>query len=329
MISPGGAAGALRRAAAALMAGELVAFPTETVYGLGGDALQASAVDAIYDLKGRPRNHPVIVHVAADADLAQWASHVPSVAHELIERFWPGPLTLVLERAAHVPARVAAGAATIGLRSPRHPVAQALLREFVASGGRGIAAPSANRFGRVSPTTAQHVVDEFGPGLLVLDGGPCPIGIESTIVDLSRYRTLGAVLLRPGSIGAADLATVLGTEPRAPDLAAPRASGSLAAHYAPRTPLRLCTHEEVQAAAAGVAVWAFGAKPSGSAATWRVAPNDAAQYATALYATLRELDALAAAAIWLERPPENAAWTAIHDRLRRAQTGSGGVGTET
>jgi L-threonylcarbamoyladenylate synthase len=326
VVVPGGDAGAIASAAGRLRAGGLVAFPTETVYGLGADAGNDAAVEAIYRIKGRPASHPVIVHVPADTDLSAWASEVPRVAQALIERYWPGPLTLILHRAAGVGARVSAGQESIGLRSPDHPIAQALLEEFCAGvSKRGIAAPSANRFGRISPTTAGHVREEFGDELMILDGGPCRVGIESTILDLSRYRTLGAVLLRPGGISAMALAELLGAPPRSPDASAPRVAGSLAAHYAPRTTLRLCDAAALRDVPESVAVWAFGDAPTARALPWRVAPDDAARYAHELYATLRELDASGATEIWVESPPDVPAWTAILDRLSRAQSGSGAV----
>lgn len=213
----------IQQAATILESGGLVAFPTETVYGLGADAENPEAVARIYAAKGRPANHPVIVHLAPEADIAYWATEIPEQAHRLIAAFWPGPLTLILKRATHIPDAVSGGQDSIGLRCPSHPVAQALLRAFKKGKG-GIAAPSANKFGHVSPTTAQHVLDEFGggPGNLVeciLDGGQSEVGIESTIVDLSRIATRGPVLLRPGRITAAQIAAVIGVLPVATDAA--------------------------------------------------------------------------------------------------------------
>ncbi|NLC37325.1 MAG: threonylcarbamoyl-AMP synthase, partial [Alcaligenaceae bacterium] len=237
---------ALQSAATRLLQGSLVAFPTETVYGLGADAENPAAIARIYQAKGRPSNHPVIVHIAPEADLDYWARSVPAAARALTQAFWPGPLTLILPRAPGIPAAVSGGQNSIGLRCPSHPVAQELLRRFAAlKGGQGgVAAPSANKFGQVSPTQAEHVRNEFpeldDTALLVLEGGPSQVGIESTIVDLSRLEEgVGPVLLRPGHITAEDLAAVLGVMPSRPDQAAPRVSGSLKAHYAPRTPLTL------------------------------------------------------------------------------------------
>jgi len=234
----------IAHAAERLEAGGLVAFPTETVYGLGGDAESPDAVARIYAAKGRPATHPVIVHLSPAADPAYWVSELGADARQLIEAFWPGPLTLILKRAAHIPDAVSGGQDSVGLRCPSHPVAQALLSAFKGGQG-GIAAPSANRFGHVSPTTAQHVREEFGSSVEVLDGGPCEVGIESTIIDLSRGF---AALLRPGHITPRQIADVLGVAPRLPDgsdATAPRASGTLKAHYAPRTPLALLTLDDI------------------------------------------------------------------------------------
>ncbi|ONE18661.1 L-threonylcarbamoyladenylate synthase, partial [Burkholderia pseudomallei] len=239
---------AIEDAAARLDAGELVAFPTETVYGLGADAQNPAAVARIYAAKGRPANHPVIVHLAPGSDPGYWVEALPADAKKLIDAFWPGPLTLILKRATHIPDAVSGGQDSVGLRCPSHPVAQALLRAFDArrGGHGGVAAPSANRFGHVSPTTAQHVRDEFGDAVHVLDGGPSDVGIESTILDLSRGFP---ALLRPGHVSPRQIADVLGVAPRLPDgsdATAPRASGTLKAHYAPRTPLALAAFERLE-----------------------------------------------------------------------------------
>ena len=231
----------IQEAAALLDAGQLVAFPTETVYGLGGDAENPEAIARIYAAKGRPSNHPVIVHLAPGSDPAYWVEALSDDAQKLIDAFWPGPLTLILKRAAHVPAAVSGGQDSVAIRCPSHPVAQALLTAFSAlrEGHGGVAGPSANRFGHVSPTTAQHVRDEFGASVHVLDGGVANVGIESTILDLSRGFP---ALLRPGHVSPLEIADVLGVMPRLPDgsdASAPRASGTLKAHYAPRTPLSL------------------------------------------------------------------------------------------
>ena len=328
----------IAQAAGLLEQGRLVAFPTETVYGLGADAENPRAVAAIYEAKGRPSDHPVIVHVAAGADLAHWAQDVPPEAFKLVQAFWPGPLTLILKRAAGIPAAVSGGQDTVGLRSPAHPVAQALLQAF--KGGRGgVAAPSANRFGRVSPTTAQHVIDEFGappegPLAAVLDGGASEVGIESTIVDMSRMATHGPVLLRPGRVTPQQIEAVIGVAPAAPDKAAPRASGTLEAHYAPVAPVVLL-------AAADVAPWIAKLSARGRrAALLRRSRGGAAfphevvvremqpepdEYARQLYAALRALDRERPEVIIVESPPASPDWAGVNDRLRRAAFGSVGV----
>ncbi len=335
---------AIVSAAARLAAGELVALPTETVYGLGADATSPDAVKKIFAAKGRPADHPLIVHLAKDASIGPWTDQPPATANRLISRFWPGPLTLILKKSARIPMLVTGGQDTVGLRCPAHPVAQALLHEFAKVGSGLIAAPSANRFGHVSPTTAQHVRDEFGAKLLILDGGPCKVGIESTILDLSRARP---VLLRPGAISREDLAEVLGEMPQSRDdptidADAPRVSGSLAAHYAPMTPLRLVASaalnaemEALLAAGQRVAVLAFATKPrlkpspagvgvrNARPLVWITAADDAAGYAQNLYANLRTLDAAATSVILVETPPIAAPWEAVNDRLGRAATGSG------
>lgn len=322
-------------AAARLLAGELVAFPTETVYGLGADAENADAVTRIYAAKGRPANHPVIVHVAPGADLHYWASEVPVQAQRLIDAFWPGPLTLILPRVAGRGDTVSGGQNSIGLRCPSHPVAQALLRAFAAakpSGQGGVAAPSANKFGQVSPTHAEHVRTEFpaevARGMPVLDGGPSEVGIESTILDLSRLsQGVGSVLLRPGHITPAQIEAVLREPVRMPDGAAPRASGTLKAHYAPHTPLELISKQRVNDLAHGVdlpdgriAIVAFDAAPAelDTRMDWHTVGNDPARYAQSLYAMLRDLDRRGYARILVQSPPTDAAWRAVNDRIGRA-----------
>ena len=321
---------AVAEAARRLHAGELVAFPTETVYGLGADATNPEAVAKIFALKGRPEKHPLIVHIADPLAIALWARHVPAAAATLAARFWPGPLTLVLAKSARVPAAVTGGQDTVGLRCPSHPVAQELLREFARIGSGGVAAPSANRFGHVSPTTAQHVREEFGGDLFVLDGGACEVGLESTIVDLSR----GApVLLRPGAISRRDIESVLGIAPAERDAAAPRAPGTLAAHYAPRTPLALLDPRALEAEmakASDVAVLAMHTKPPGATVVaWITAPADPLRYGHDLYANLRELDRQRATQILVEAPPALPGWEAVNDRLKRAAAGTDGLGDET
>ena len=318
----------IERAAAILRAGGLVAFPTETVYGLGADAANPAAVAKIFAAKGRPQDHPLIVHLADVAQLPLWAAEIPPAAQQLAAAFWPGPLTLVLKRAASVPDCVTGGQATVGLRIPGHPVALELLRAFAGEdGGRrysGVAAPSANKFGRISPTTAEHVRAELGAALdCVLDGGECEVGIESTIVDLSRG---GAVLLRPGQITPSEIAAVLGAEVGSPDAAAPRAPGALDSHYAPRTPLYIVPAAELPARLAAlrgrkVAVLARAEAPPGlHEVHWQSAPRALAGYAHELYASLRRLDALGCELILVEAPPAAPGWQGVNDRLNRASS---------
>lgn len=315
-------------AARRLQAGGLVAFPTETVYGLGADAANPDAVAKIFALKGRPADHPLIVHFADPLGLPQWARDVPASAMTLAARFWPGPLTIILRKSARVPAAVTGGQETVGLRCPSHPVALELLREFARIGSGAVAAPSANRFGHVSPTTAQHVREEFGGDLMVLDGGPCEVGLESTIVDLSRGSPM---LLRPGAITRRDIEAVLGVAPAERDAAAPRASGTLEAHYAPRTALTLADAAAIaaQAGDAGVAVLALRARPAeAKTAAWIAAPADPMRYGHDLYANLRALDRSGARRILIEAPPPLAAWEAVNDRLKRAAAGTAALDDE-
>ena len=319
-------------AAAAWAAGELVAFPTETVYGLGARADDDVAVVRIFSAKGRPLDHPLIVHLA-DADAAaffcrQW----PPLAQRLVAAFWPGPLTVIVPRAAGVAQASAAGQATIGLRCPSHPVAQALLRAAAARGVPGVAAPSANRFGRLSPTSAAHVVADMGALCWVIDGGPCTLGIESTIVDCSRDRP---VLLRPGTLAQADIEAVLGRPLAARDAAAPRAPGTLEAHYAPRARLRLMPSAALQDALECLASTPPGAGPQAlrlavysrqpvaahGVATHRTMPDCAVRAAHELFAVLRQFDAAGARLIWVEAPPAGADWDGVRDRLARAAAG--------
>ncbi|MGH8737467.1 MAG: L-threonylcarbamoyladenylate synthase [Burkholderiales bacterium] len=313
----------LRRAAEILRAGGLVAFPTETVYGLGADASSEAALHRLYAVKRRPADHPVIVHFASAEDAFVWAREVPETARRLAARFWPGPLTLILKRSSRAGDFVTGGQDTVGLRVPSHPVAQALLREFgsEASGRRfsGVAAPSANVFGRVSATSARHVKEDFPAGVdFVLESEAGDVGIESAIVDLSHGR---AVLLRPGAITVAMLEEALGGPVAAADAGAPRAPGRLERHYAPNTPLRLVAPHamdaEIARAAEAVAVLAFS-RPDERAARWLRMPRDPRGYAHRLYAALRELDAAGCARILVEEPPRDAAWDAVRDRLKRA-----------
>ena len=293
-----------------------MAFPTETVYGLGADASNPAAVARIYRVKGRPANHPVIVHIGDAGQLERWAREVPEHARKLAARLWPGPLTLVLKRALGVGDYLTGGEDTIGLRVPGHPVALEVLGQF----GGGIAAPSANKFGCISPTTAAHVRSDLGKEIdLILDGGPCEIGIESTIIDLSRDRP---VLLRPGRIGTEEIAATLGVKPEPRDRGAPRAPGTLESHYAPRKPLRLVAIEQWERGAwQNCAVLCFRARPVGDKnAVWIRASTDPQRYARDLYSSLRALDASGCDEILVEEPPASAEWAAVRDRLLRARS---------
>lgn len=309
----------VQEAVAVLKRGGLVAFPTETVYGLGADASNPAAVARIFEVKGRPSTHPVIVHIAHTGQLERWAREVPEAARKLAARFWPGPLTLVLKRAPGVGDGLTGGQDTIGIRVPGHPVALELLRQF--SGG--IAAPSANKFGHISPTTAEHVRSDLGDEVdLILDAGPCEIGIESTIVDLSRDRP---VLLRPGRVTTEEIEATLQVETGPRDRSAPRAPGTLESHYAPRTPLRLVAgrewEERVRRARQNCAVLCFRARPAGKkCATWIRASTDPQRYARDLYSNLRALDASGGDEILVEEPPASAEWSAVRDRLARARS---------
>jgi L-threonylcarbamoyladenylate synthase len=305
----------IRKAAEILRAGGLVAFPTETVYGLGADASNAKAVARLYATKGRPADHPVIVHFGSAEEAFMWARSIPQSAKKLAARFWPGPLTLILKRSTLARDFVTGGQDSVGVRVPSHPIAHQLLDLF----GGGVAAPSANRFGMVSPTTAAHVRADLGEEVeLVLEGGPSSVGIESTIVDLSGE---APALLRPGAITKDQLKNILGAEisERTPD--APRHPGSLERHYAPRTPLRLVpAHDldrEISLLRAGVAVLAFS-RPDERVDYWIRMPRDPEAYAQRLYAALRELDGAGCEAILVEAPPQGPEWAAVGDRLRRA-----------
>ena len=313
----------IARAVTTLRAGGLIAFPTETVYGLGADAGNAEAVKKVFAAKGRPHDHPLIVHIASAAQLADWARDVPFAAQTLAKKFWPGPLTLILNRVQSVSDLVTGGQDTVALRVPSHPLAQALLQAF----GGGMVGPSANRFGRVSATTAEHVRQEFGDAVdCVLDGGPCDVGIESTIIDLSGAQP---TLLRPGSITAAQIESELGLMLAAPDAQSPRAPGTLARHYAPRTPVMLVNNhasgliDELARSFARqgkrVAVLARTARqPMIDGLVWIAAPEAPSGYAHDLYANLRQLDAAGCAVILVEALPPAIEWAAVRDRLGRA-----------
>ena len=315
---------AVREAVAALRAGQLIGLPTETVYGLAADARNPQAVARIFAAKGRPADHPLIVHLASADEIDGWARDIPAAARRLAAAFWPGPLTLILKRQPGVADAVTGGQDTVGLRVPAHPVAQAVLAAF----GGGLAAPSANRFGRISPTTAAHVRDELGDAVaVVLDGGGCEVGIESTIVDLSRGVP---VMLRPGRVSVSELSRVLGEAvltPDAPDATTPRVSGALASHYAPTTPVRLLDAAALPAAAAaaaqagqriGVLSRTLMDDAPAHGSVWLQLPNDPVSYAHRLYRDLRRLDQCGASLLLIEAPPQSAEWRAVNDRLQRA-----------
>jgi L-threonylcarbamoyladenylate synthase len=315
----------IERAAEVLRAGGLVAFPTETVYGLGARAAEPQAVTRVFRAKGRPADHPLIVHLSRVEEIDDWARDIPDAARELGARYWPGPLTLILKRRAGVPDEVTGGQDTVGLRVPNHAVALALIH---AAGG-GLAAPSANRYGRLSPTTAHHVLAELeGEVDLVVDGGPCAVGLESTILDLSGEHPR---ILRPGAITAEALAESLGPMAGTGDSPdAPRVPGSCATHYAPRTPLYLVpgaalpdTVQKHLKEARRIAVLAMSAPLSHHEdCRWTTMPDEPSAYGRMLYASLRDADGGGADCILVALPPPTSAWEAVHDRLRRAAAGA-------
>jgi len=326
MILDGQDPAAVLSAAQALARGELVGLPTETVYGLAANAGSDPAVARIFSAKGRPSDHPLIVHVAGVEGVNAFAHDVPAFAQRLIQAFWPGPLTLILPRRPEAGAAAAAGQDSVGLRCPSHPVAHALLKACEALGVHGLAAPSANLFGRVSPTTAAHVQGEFGDGLLVLDGGACEVGIESTIVDCTR----GApVLLRPGGVTREQIEAACGQPLRTREELAspdPRASGTLEAHYAPQAKVRLMEAQALQTAldvlgpqASAVAVYARSPLRSPAPGVLlRPMPEQAEDAARELFAALRDFDLAGVKLIWVETPPATPAWEGVRDRLQRA-----------
>ncbi|MFO0903484.1 MAG: L-threonylcarbamoyladenylate synthase [Pirellulales bacterium] len=324
VIAPGTAASdeaVMVKAAALLHAGRLVAFPTETVYGLGADAANPTAVARIFQAKGRPADHPLIVHLADAQQLDDWARDIPDYARRLAAAFWPGPLTLILPRQPHVSDVVTGGLDTVGLRVPSHPVAHALLVAF----GGGIAAPSANRFGRVSPTRAQHVLDELrGAVEMILDGGPCSVGVESTIVDATGP---APVVLRPGGVTREAIERVLGIACGEPTEASPRAPGRLKSHYAPEATVELvprgglAKHAAVELAAGRrVAVLAPSAAdlPVDERLLFIRLPADVEAQARELYLALREVDRARCDVALVELPDEKGLGTAVADRLRKA-----------
>ena len=312
----------VEQAAERICAGDLVAFPTETVYGLGADASNDAAVAKIFAAKGRPADHPLIVHIASAAQVLDYASSVPPFAQALIKAFWPGPLTVILPRKPGVATAAAGGQNSIGLRCPAHPLAL----EFLKLCNTGVAGPSANKFGRVSPTTARHVAQEFGDSLIVLDGGPCKVGIESSIVDCTRSQP---VLLRPGVLTREQLSAACGqpvlSADEQPDTA-PRAPGTLESHYAPNAKVRLMQAGAIQTAldllgadAAHIAVYARSIVRIQSAKVlYRRMPDDALATAEQMFAVLRDFDAQGVKLIWIEPVPGAADWDGVRDRLARA-----------
>jgi len=343
MILDGNAAESIAAGAQRIRAGGLLGLPTETVYGLAADAEDDVAIASIFTAKGRPADHPLIVHVLNEASVSHFAAEVPDFAHLLMQAFWPGPLTLILPRRDGVAAAAAGGQNSIGLRCPSHPVAQALLQACLSPGDDlahpkkqvwGIAAPSANQFGRVSPTTAAHVQGEFGADLLILDGGPCDVGIESTIIDCTRGVP---VLLRPGAVTPAQVQAACGLRVLSKDelfaqtTPAPRASGTLDSHYAPKAKVRLMDAKALQTALdllgngldnlATPTIATYSRVILNTRSTQvlrRRMPDDAAATAQQLFAVLREFDAQGVKLIWIETPPDDAAWDGVRDRLQRA-----------
>lgn len=328
MILDGKLDASVRAAALALQAGQLVGLPTETVYGLAADSDNDAAVAQIFRAKGRPADHPLIVHVADAAGMQRYAKAVPLFAQQLIDAFWPGPLTLILPRLPGAADASTAGQDSVGLRCPSHPVAQAVLRacQQLSPPVWGVSAPSANKFGRVSPTTAAHVAAEFGDDLLVLDGGACDIGIESTIVDCTRGVP---VLLRPGAITRDDIQRACGTRPLSmQELTAdtPRASGTLLAHYAPSAKVRLMDAKQLQSAldvlgadARHIAVYHRSPLRSNSTQLrLQRMPDTPLATAHELFGLLRDFDDWGAKLIWIETPPDSADWEGVSDRLQRA-----------
>lgn len=337
MVLDGQSSQSIARAAQALQRGDLIGLPTETVYGLAADAYNANAVAKIFDIKGRPSDHPLIVHVTDIDSAKRFASDIPDFAKRLIDAFWPGPLTLILPRKVDIATTAAGGQSSVGIRCPSHTVAREILLAALTLGVWGVAAPSANKFGRVSPTTAAHVQAEFGEGLLIVDGGACDVGIESAIVDCTRGQP---VLLRPGVLTLEQLSAACGeevmTQGEQPSMQtnAPKASGTLAAHYAPAAKLFLMDKQVINQKLAQyqgtfpLAIWSRTPLETQTqkyldkkaALHWQQMPSDPSQCAQALFAQLRAFDDLGVEQIWVETPPLNSLWEGVHDRLRRAET---------
>jgi len=337
MVLDGQSSQSIALAAQALQSGDLIGLPTETVYGLAADASNAQAVAKIFKIKGRPSDHPLIVHVTDIDSANRFASNIPEFAKRLIKAFWPGPLTLILPRITDVATAAAGGQNSVGIRCPSHSIARQILLAAQSLGVWGVAAPSANKFGRVSPTTAAHVQEEFGDALLIVDGGACDVGIESAIVDCTRGQP---VLLRPGVLTVDQLSFACGQkvllqgEQLAPSESAPKASGTLASHYAPVAKLFLMDKQDIEQKlvqhkdAFPLAVWSRSLLEASSQRVfdkkctlhWQQMPSDPVQCAHELFAQLRAFDALGVQQIWVEAPPADNAWEGVHDRLRRAET---------
>ncbi len=307
-------ASAMADAAANLLSGGLVAFPTETVYGLGADACNAEAVARIYAVKGRPADHPLIVHVASMDGLGDWADDVPGYAISLACDFWPGPMTLVVKRSALAANFVTGGQDTVGVRVPDHPVALGLLEAFERAGGKGVAAPSANRFGNVSPTTAQAVSDELGDylaaGDLILDGGPCDVGVESTIIDCTGD---APKILRPGAVTEEMIQYSTELDVLGADGVAIRVSGSLESHYSPNAKVVLD-----QSPIAGQGFIAMADVVAGEGVVRLASPTTHEEFARVLYLALRAADEQGLATVVVAQPAGNGIAIAIRDRLKRA-----------
>ena len=308
---------ALKTAAEILKAGHLVAFPTETVYGLGADANNESAVSKIYQVKGRPQDHPLIVHVADWQSMGEWAEEIPDFAIDLARAFWPGPMTLILKRSELAKDFITGGQNTVGIRVPNQTIALQLLTEFTKLGGKGVAAPSANRFGQVSPTTAQAVQEELSAFLnnedSILDGGPCPVGIESTIIDCTSANPR---ILRPGAITIEDINGVTGLEVDSVERSEIRVSGSLENHYAPDAQVLLDIEPQP-----GDGFIALADIPTPTGVIRLAAPKTAEAFAYDLYAALRKGDAEGLKQIVVIQPKGDGIAIAIRDRLKRAAAG--------
>lgn len=311
----------INRAALIIQSSGLIGLPTETVYGLAANATCIEAVKKIYHAKSRPNHHPLIVHLAVQTDITLWAHSIPNYAYPLMNAFWPGACTLVLPKTRKAANFITGDQDTVALRCPSHPIAQQLLTACYNLGIYGIAAPSANQFGRVSPTTAQHVADEFihlDEPLFILDGGGCVMGIESTIIDCTQAMPR---ILRYGLITAADITRVTGLSilnESLNSLNRPRVSGNLVAHYAPKTPIRFCEIKAIDRFNTHAVFMGYSTVPMPHTVHYHAMPNDALHYAQQLYATLRYLDRMGYSEILVEPVPNHDEWAGIADRLNRA-----------